>query len=488
MIATDAAFLRVVSPAPAPTTSADPSSSRDAGEDFAAAMDTEKPAQRPAARTPARSAQSANGRTDRSSPPDAASAASGEAVSDPAAGEATTGGAAPSQDAAEDTPADDTPDNPNRVGATADPTATGPQFPAIAAVPLPTPVTPTPAAAGAAAAMAIAGAAPQASGPAAPIATAAEAAVASPKAGQIIPQSASAGKGSAAVSADPDEGGAPDGLAVTADENGVPAASPKATPSATASPAGSANAVLPAAAPQPADTAAASPATVPATMPVQVESDGLAGSTKKADAKTTRAAVTADLAGTGSTTTLQTQSVTDPSGGILRALDAGGPGWSLAAHATSHAQIAATQAAHAGILQQIGIALSGRDSDTIELRLDPPELGRLQIHLKTDDSGGLQAMVLSDRPETSDFLRRHAADLSRELKDAGFGDVSLDFTTGGDRPAQDGFAQAAESRALAREAWGATDSPIASVGGAIPAAPVRRSSSETNLSSLDIRL
>jgi hypothetical protein len=53
----------------------------------------------------------------------------------------------------------------------------------------------------------------------------------------------------------------------------------------------------------------------------------------------------------------------------------------------------------------------------------------VQIHLTPVD-GGVQAVVLADRPETQDLLRRHAHALTQELGAAGFGNVSLDFAAG----------------------------------------------------------
>ena len=67
----------------------------------------------------------------------------------------------------------------------------------------------------------------------------------------------------------------------------------------------------------------------------------------------------------------------------------------------------------------------------MEIRLDPPELGRVQIHLTRLD-GGIQAVVLADRPETQDLLRRHAEVLARELGGPDTTTVSLDFAAGGE--------------------------------------------------------
>jgi hypothetical protein len=53
-------------------------------------------------------------------------------------------------------------------------------------------------------------------------------------------------------------------------------------------------------------------------------------------------------------------------------------------------------------------------------------------------------VVLADRPETQDLLRRHADQLARELEAAGYQRVSLDFAAGGEAaPRRDGDRPAA---------------------------------------------
>ena len=79
------------------------------------------------------------------------------------------------------------------------------------------------------------------------------------------------------------------------------------------------------------------------------------------------------------------------------------------------------------------MAIGRTSDDRVEIRLDPPELGRVQIHLTRLD-GGVQAVVLADRPETQDLLRRHAEALARELGQAGYDTVSLDFAAGARGP------------------------------------------------------
>lgn len=54
-----------------------------------------------------------------------------------------------------------------------------------------------------------------------------------------------------------------------------------------------------------------------------------------------------------------------------------------------------------------------------EIRLDPPELGRIDVRLDIDRSGQVTSRLIVDRPETLDQLRRDAAGLERALQDAG---------------------------------------------------------------------
>ncbi len=117
--------------------------------------------------------------------------------------------------------------------------------------------------------------------------------------------------------------------------------------------------------------------------------------------------------------------------------DAPPPQWHLAPSGPAGAARAdapvptAVQVSPQAVVGQLAFAVGQTHDRRVEIRLDPPELGRVQIHLKPID-GGVQAVVLADRPETQDLLRRHADQLARELGEAGYGSVSLDFAAGGD--------------------------------------------------------
>lgn len=84
-------------------------------------------------------------------------------------------------------------------------------------------------------------------------------------------------------------------------------------------------------------------------------------------------------------------------------------------------------------------ALSGVKQ--FEIRLDPPELGRVDVRLSIDASGKTQAHMTADQPQTLTLLQKDAPTLTQALRDAGL-DVSqggLNFSLRGqDRQGNDG--------------------------------------------------
>jgi flagellar hook-length control protein FliK len=65
-----------------------------------------------------------------------------------------------------------------------------------------------------------------------------------------------------------------------------------------------------------------------------------------------------------------------------------------------------------------------------EIRLDPPDLGRIEVQLNVDSSGRATSHLIADRPDTLDLLRRDAPALERALQSAGLttGDGALQFS------------------------------------------------------------
>ncbi len=73
-----------------------------------------------------------------------------------------------------------------------------------------------------------------------------------------------------------------------------------------------------------------------------------------------------------------------------------------------------------------------------EIRLDPPELGRIHVKLDVDGDGNVSTRLVVDRADTLDLLKRDASTLERALQQSGLktSDNALEFSL-----RQQGFAQ-----------------------------------------------
>ncbi|WP_321345526.1 flagellar hook-length control protein FliK [Breoghania sp.] len=60
-----------------------------------------------------------------------------------------------------------------------------------------------------------------------------------------------------------------------------------------------------------------------------------------------------------------------------------------------------------------------RGVSRFEIRLDPPELGRVDVHLKINDDGKVQAHLVVERRDTLDMLMRDQRGMERALENAG---------------------------------------------------------------------
>jgi flagellar hook-length control protein FliK len=110
-------------------------------------------------------------------------------------------------------------------------------------------------------------------------------------------------------------------------------------------------------------------------------------------------------------------------------------------------------------------AMSG--AKQFQIRLDPPELGRVDVRLSIDASGKTQAHMTADQPQTLDLLQKDATTLTQALRDAGL-DVSqsgLNFSLRGqDRQNDDdnnGGAQGRRTNLIATRAIQAAQNPNA---------------------------
>ena len=54
-----------------------------------------------------------------------------------------------------------------------------------------------------------------------------------------------------------------------------------------------------------------------------------------------------------------------------------------------------------------------------EIRLDPAELGRIDVRIDVDRNGQVTSHLTVERPETLSMLRQDAPQLQRALEDAG---------------------------------------------------------------------
>lgn len=71
-----------------------------------------------------------------------------------------------------------------------------------------------------------------------------------------------------------------------------------------------------------------------------------------------------------------------------------------------------------GLAVQIA-AKSDEGTQHFSIRLDPAELGRVDVRLSIDDAGRAQAHLSVEKPQTLDLLQRDRTDLERALKDCG---------------------------------------------------------------------
>jgi flagellar hook-length control protein FliK len=70
----------------------------------------------------------------------------------------------------------------------------------------------------------------------------------------------------------------------------------------------------------------------------------------------------------------------------------------------------------------LALRIATRSSEgerNFSIRLDPPELGRVEVSLSVNSTGHAQAEITADKPQTLDLLQRDAPVLERALKDAG---------------------------------------------------------------------
>jgi chemotaxis protein MotD len=133
------------------------------------------------------------------------------------------------------------------------------------------------------------------------------------------------------------------------------------------------------------------------------------------------------------------------------------PPASAAAPATSaSAAMPATQPASEELTKvtDLGVAIVARSAagaKSFEIRLDPAELGRVEVKLTVGADGKADATIIAHRPETLALLLRDSQNLERTLKDSGLelSNSSLNFSLKGqERQGDGGGASKAHTRNL----------------------------------------
>ncbi|SHG38091.1 hook-length control protein FliK [Bradyrhizobium erythrophlei] len=106
----------------------------------------------------------------------------------------------------------------------------------------------------------------------------------------------------------------------------------------------------------------------------------------------------------------------------------------IAATAAPVGPLTVTAASHAAVplsglaLEIAASAKNGKSS--FEIRLDPADLGRIDVRIDVDRNGQVTSHLTVEKPETLSMLRQDAPQLQRQLDDAGFktGDNGLQFS------------------------------------------------------------
>jgi flagellar hook-length control protein FliK len=92
---------------------------------------------------------------------------------------------------------------------------------------------------------------------------------------------------------------------------------------------------------------------------------------------------------------------------------------------TQHIQVTAQPLPNMAALAVTIAAKSQSGARQFDIRLDPPELGRVDVRLSIDATGKTSAHLSADQPQTLDLLQKDASVLTRALRDAGL-NVSQD--------------------------------------------------------------
>jgi flagellar hook-length control protein FliK len=126
-----------------------------------------------------------------------------------------------------------------------------------------------------------------------------------------------------------------------------------------------------------------------------------------------------------------------PSGwNAAKAATEGLPNFGFVANQAASTAAAATPGTAAAVtvpIAGLAVTIASRaqaGSNQFDIRLDPPELGRIDVRLDVDRNGQVTSHVTVDRPETLQLLQSQQPQLERALEQAGLktADNGLQFT------------------------------------------------------------
>lgn len=143
----------------------------------------------------------------------------------------------------------------------------------------------------------------------------------------------------------------------------------------------------------------------------------------EAPRRDTRAAAPAPAPADTANTT-PTAAAATPDNGVLRIDPAAAPRVIQAGYQTSQQQLNLPQIA-------FELARQVQDGNTrFQIRLDPPELGKIDVRLDIDKSGQVHARLTVEKSETLDLMQRDQRALERALQQAGLdsGKTNLEFS------------------------------------------------------------
>jgi flagellar hook-length control protein FliK len=112
-----------------------------------------------------------------------------------------------------------------------------------------------------------------------------------------------------------------------------------------------------------------------------------------------------------------------PQAGVLPAVQPQQAHAGAAGSVTQNIQVAQSDSnANANTVSALAVAIAAKSQSgnkQFDIRLDPPELGRVEVRLSIDATGKAQASLSADQPRTLDLLKADAPALTRALRDAG---------------------------------------------------------------------